>query len=171
MQVLYLNPVLPSLAELVWAMSYWDWDFTLITPCFPCAGSLAWLLTGGWPKVIYWVWWLVYICLSFLELAVHCPWKDEPVILCLCTYGPNGNFSIAELEVQVQAVYPKYCVSKLDIILFLSSPIQASPQWYEILQPKIDVCVYEAILLSKYVVWPHIFIVYNKGGWLSPLIQ
>lgn len=91
------------------------------------------------------------------------------VILCLCTYGPNGNFSIAELE--VQAVCPTYCMSKLDIILFLSSPKQASPQWHEIFQSKIDVCVYKAILLSKYIVWPHIFIIYNKGGWLSPLIQ
>lgn len=169
---------LPESCSMVWAMSYWDWDSTLITPCFPYAGSLSWLLTGGWPKVIYWVWWSdltqqayvgTNICLSFLQLAVHCPWKDEPVILCLCTYGPNGNFSMAELE--VQAVCPSYCMSKLDIILFLSSPIQASPQWYEIFQSKIDVCVSKAILLSKYIVWPHIFIVYNKCCWLSLLIQ
>lgn len=64
--------------------------------------------------------------LTFWSCQSTAPWNDGPLLLYLCTYGPDGNFSMAELE--VQAACPTYCMSKLDIILFLSSPIQVPPQ-------------------------------------------
>lgn len=44
------------------------------------------------------------------------PWKDWPITLCLSTYLPNGNLSMAGCEVQI--VFPTCYMTKLCIFYY-----------------------------------------------------